>query len=92
MLDRLYPQLWVGVQTQKVERDRQEVFSLGVASSALGQSASRNLLLLAKARALSKQWVVPRGVCRGWGGNECVEGHWGCCLTSSVLKGVHVKG
>lgn len=64
LLDRLYPPLWVGVQIWKAERDRWEVFSLGVASSVLGRSASPNhLLALAKARALSKQWVVPRGQC-----------------------------
>lgn len=55
--------------------------------------------------ASSSRWQRPglsqQQVTRGWcawtggpasGSSERMEGHWGHCLASSVLKGVHVKG
>lgn len=71
LLDRLHPQLGMGVQTGKVGRDRWEVFSSGAARPALGRPVSWTFLLpLAKARALSKQWAMPEASVHGpavWG-------------------------
>lgn len=40
---------------------------------------------------LSQQQVT-RGWCAWTGSSERMDGHWGRCLASSLLKGVHVKG
>lgn len=96
LLDGLCPPTGSGGADGDGGRDRWEAFSSGAAGPALEWPASLSFFLpLAKAGALSKQWVTPRGQCAwagGPGSSERAEGQWGRYLTSSVLNGVCVKG
>lgn len=80
------------------ETDQREVFSSGVASPAMNLRASSSpakAWALSRPRALYKQRESPGGWCAQPGGvvvQRTEGGHWGCCLPSSVLKRVQVKG